>query len=267
MYPPSKTKPLRLKDKLRCYSNKLTSLWRKAERLDHLGGRVLPCDIFYNRFGGYCVPISARHRPAAQRVIRGEVHELKTIEYICQKCGSGDIIHGGTFFGDFLPALSARCDSEALVWAFEPNPESFRCAEITLLLNSLTNVRLFNAAMGSHSATGRILILDRDGYALGGGSRLVGSGSCPERTTSVNILPVDRVVPAERKVSVVHLDVEGYEEEALSGALNTIRRCRPCLILENLPSNVFLENTLNPMGYKVTGRIERNWLLSALQSE
>ena len=66
---------------------------------------ALKCEVAYNRFGAYCVPLSSKHRPAAQRVLRNAIYEEDTIEYMRKNNKGGDIIHAGTYFGDFLKAF------------------------------------------------------------------------------------------------------------------------------------------------------------------
>lgn len=124
---------------------------------------LLNCCIAYNQFGGYCVPVSAMHRPAAKRVLAGKVWESDTIEFMISQFDSGDIITAGTFFGDFLPALSAHLQPGAGIWAFEPNPESFRCAQITLMLNGLKNVVLTQAGLGAQPEVKQLVVTDTEG--------------------------------------------------------------------------------------------------------
>jgi FkbM family methyltransferase len=153
----------------------------------------------------------------------------------------GDVVHAGTFFGDFLPALGSS--GEGLVWAFEPNRESYRCARITTELNALENVRLTHAALSDTPGEASLITSDREGRASGGGSRLA-SGAADGRgheTEAVPLLTVDEVVPPGRQVGVVQLDVEGHEQQALLGAMLTIERCRPLLILETVPARDWME--------------------------
>ncbi|MAA79031.1 MAG: hypothetical protein CL916_07195, partial [Deltaproteobacteria bacterium] len=91
--------------------------------------------IAYNKFGVYCVPNSSLSRPASKKVLQGQVYEPETISFIQDNHQQKDIIHAGTFFGDFLPALSQLCSKKQEIWAFEPNPESYACAQITIKLN------------------------------------------------------------------------------------------------------------------------------------
>src|SRR5882672_2138462 len=104
------------------------------------GDRVLQCRVSYNKYGGYCVPSSSVHRPAAQKILSGDVWEPDTIEFMVNHVGDGDIVHAGAYFGDFIPALSQACKPSAKLWTFEPNPENYRCALITIEINGLRNV-------------------------------------------------------------------------------------------------------------------------------
>lgn len=223
---------------------------------------VLGCCIAYTESGGFCVPLASRHRPAVQRVLQGHVYERSTIEFLTKHCGDGDIVHAGTYFGDFLPALSRACGLGAKVWAFEPNRESFRCASITCAINGLPNVELRNAALGAQSGTMSMLVKGRDGLALGGASRLTDEEvEDQELVEVVEIVTLDQAVPAHRTIAIVQLDVEGYEERALYGGLATIRRCLPILVLETLPSRAWLEANLLGLGYRSGPGIHRNAVL------
>ena len=67
---------------------------------------AVDCTLCENEFGRYAVPLSSRHRPAAQAVLAGGVWERETIDCI-RAHPERDVVHAGTYFGDFLPALSA----------------------------------------------------------------------------------------------------------------------------------------------------------------
>lgn len=207
---------------------------------------ALSAVIAYNEYGGYCLPRSSLHRPACQAVMRGKVWEHDTIKFIC-KHADGDIVHAGTYFGDFLPALSKAAGAN-LIWAFEPVHENFRCAEITVRLNDLKNVRLHNAALGSSETPLSFKTVDDKGKSLGGSSHASEAG-----TTTVPQMVLDRVIPSDRKVTVLQLDVEHFEGDVLRGARELVRRNRPIIILENVP-----EGFAEEAGYVRTCTIHGN---------
>jgi FkbM family methyltransferase len=221
--------------------------------------RPLKCFIAANEHGAYCVPASSKHRPAARAILAGEIWEPDTLAFLCANCAEGDIVHAGTYFGDFLPALSKAAATDARIWAFEPSRESFRCAEITLKLNEIQNVTLTHAALGEAAGKAQLYTGETQGRAAGGGSAIAAEKLPGFRYEEVTVMAVDDAVPAVRPVSVVHLDVEYYEQQALSGALLTIRRCRPLLVLETLPPDPgwFAANIL-ALGYEEIAQLDKN---------
>ncbi len=225
---------------------------------------ALKCRISYNQYGGYCLPLSSHHRIAAQKILLNDVYEQKTIQFICSKCNDGDIVHAGTYFGDFLPAFSKAVDKRARIWAFEPNQENYRCTRITLALNDISNVVLTNAGLGDKQETLLIRTKDDYGRALGGASQIIADKSHDYAGTEpVQIVTIDDIVDSDRNVSIIQLDVEGHEKEALTGALETIRRCLPIIMVEVLANSTLLESewfaeNILSFGYRKTNDIDAN---------
>ncbi len=247
---------------------KATRRWNQTSGPRHTtpmapSGSTLSCCISYNQYGGYCVPVSSQHRPAAQRILSGEVWEPETVKYLISNCQQGDIVHAGAYFGDFLPALSSNCPSDTRIWAFEPNRENYRCAQITTRINDLKNVELLNAGLGEHKTSLLMLTKDTLGRSLGGASSVCDAAvdRPSEQVEVVDIVSADEIVPAHRNVSIVQLDVEGYEQQALSGALKTIGRCRPLLVLESLPDRSWFSENILSLGYEAVENVDGNTIL------
>lgn len=188
-------------------------------------------------------------------VLRGDVWERQTIEFMRANAGNRDVAHAGTYFGDFLPALASA--TSGTIYAFEPNSENFSCAEWTAALNGLTNVRLRHAALGESNGR-RIMQVAQGGHAFGGFSRIVGDSSVPEGRSAdfenVTTVRLDDVLAGDSDIGILQLDVEGFEEPTLKGALHTIARCRPILILESVPQ-AFLDSHIFPLGYRQAGAV------------
>lgn len=243
--------------------------WPRRKTNAGSSASALACCIAYNDHGGFCIPLSSRHRPAVQAILRGEVWERETIDYIRSHVGDGDIIHAGTYYGDFLPGLSRSIGPGAVVWAFEPNPENVRCARITIEMNGLANIRLTAAALGEREGTLSLVITDAKGIPLGGASHVHGV-SHPDGDGDSIVIPMttlDDAIGSDRRISIVQLDVEGYERSVLAGAMKIIRRCKPILILESLPDQSWLSENLFPLGYRVEGRVEENTILRVMDSD
>ena len=221
----------------------------------------IECILCENVFGRYCVPKSSQHRPAAQTVLRGEVWELDTLNFIRDRAGNGDIIHAGTYFGDFLPALSTAISSGRTIYGFEPNPENYASAEWTTALNCLTNIRLYNAGLGAERKQASLRTISNDGRVLGGASYIVEERDIGDGLLPISLLSIDTTIPLSSHVSIIQLDVEGYEAIALLGAIQTIRRCRPTIIVETVPT-AFVKDYLTPLGYSLNGTSDGNTIFA-----
>ncbi len=225
---------------------------------------VLDAFIAYNEYGGYCIPSNCITRPAVRRLLDGRAHEPNTIKYMRENCGKGDIVHAGTFFGDFLPALSSAISEKARIWAFEPNFDNYRCARMTIILNDLKNVNLKNLGLGEEKATKRLRIQRPSGEFMGGGSEIIKDNDQGGGTiVDIPIKSLDSCIPADRNISIIQLDVEGYEEQALKGAIATIKRCKPILILEDETDSTeddWFQDNIKSLGYSKMGEIHRNKL-------
>jgi len=186
--------------------------------------------------------------------MQNRVWEPETIDLMRRNCGAGDIIHAGTYFGDFLPALTSALHPDALLWAFEPSRQHFRCAAITIELNDIgRSVRLTHAALGEHRGEVSLSSVDEAGIALGGLTHVSDSG-----TEIAPILALDDFIPPDRPISILQLDVEGFEEAALRGAETLIRRNKPILIVETPPTTNWFTALLNDCGYLYSGQVSWN---------
>jgi hypothetical protein len=118
-----------------------------------------------NFYGSYCVPLSSAHRPAAKKILGGEVWEPETIQFLTSI--RGDIVHAGTYFGDFLPALSASRVPGEKIFAFEPSRENFQCAQMTLRHSAMRRERASSM------------------WAKRAGSRSAGRAACSPQTSKI----------------------------------------------------------------------------------
>jgi FkbM family methyltransferase len=218
---------------------------------DPLPSGAIDCALARNEHGIYCVPCSHMRRPGPRKLLRSRVPERETVRLISSIEPEADIVHAGTFLGDFLPALARSRRGRALVWAFEPSREAYRCAKATILLNDLRNVVMTNAGLAAEPGSGRLAL-------NGGASSLIDDGSTPANSETVQLVALDEVVGAGRRVAVLHLDVEGHEQRALAGALGVVRRCLPVIIVETLPDRDWFEANLRPLGYELGERVNGN---------
>lgn len=173
----------------------------------------------------YFVPTYAMHRPAVRNICDGKLFEPKThklIETLCSK-NAGSIVHAGTFFGDMLPNFSKFVNGS--VYAFEPVLENFILAKLSVDINELSNVILLNSALSANISNLRINTFERGDLHAGGAS------SISEHGQICASFKIDSLGASD--IILIQLDVEGHELEALSGATETIARCRPVIAIED----------------------------------
>ena len=198
--------------------------------------------IAKNKYGLYSIPKSVEYTYTSQYILDGGVHEDTTIEYL--KSIGGNIIHAGCGFGDFLPALK-NCDK---VWAFEPNKLMYQSSLETISLNELKNIEIFHYAIGEYDGQCVLKHIDESGLEMGPRSE-VGHRYVIDDGYKVEMVKLDSIIPKDCKISLIHLDIEGYEFEALMGAKEIIERDRPIIVLEIDSRAVTYNDFMLSLGY------------------
>lgn len=219
--------------------------------------------ISVNEYGFYCVPEAYARREIPRILARGAVYEPATLRLLRARARGGDIVTGGAFIGDFLPALSAAMAPGCRVVSFEPNPLSAEAARRTIALNGLENVDLHPVAVGEAPDQLMLQLTREGGSAAAARAKIVTDPEAGE-TLPVPVVPLDSLVAPERRVSVLHLDVEGHEKPALNGAQRLLCEARPLVVLEaerpwQRQMYADLLAALAPgAGYRLAGAMERN---------
>jgi FkbM family methyltransferase len=137
----------------------------------------------------------------------------------------------GANFGVFTKLFSQLVGPQGSVIAFEPVPQTFRTLAAGVERLHLSNVKAVNKAVSDHVGTAMMAVPQ---YAGSVGENLYESRivSVPDSqdaftvdTTTVDSLKLSRL-------DFVKIDVEGHELEALRGSIETLKRCRPTLMVE-----------------------------------
>ncbi len=131
------------------------------------------------------------------------------------------------------------------VYAFEPEPIAFHC-----MVNNCPydNVVKLNAAVGNgHGIVG----IRR--AAPGGHEFNVGMNQVVEPTEQYQIPMVTIDSLGLKNCNLIQLDVEGYEQYAIQGAINTIKQFQPVIIAERFGSPAHQEAMERDLNYKFVG--------------
>lgn len=216
-----------------------------AHHVEYARAEIAPGGLKQTHF----VPLNTLGRPASRAILKGKYYEPHTHAFIEKLLTRrpGDMVHAGAFFGDMLPSFAAKCSGR--IYAFEPTLDSYLMASNCVEENDLENVLLFNAGLSQSTGNLRVRTVHRrTGKYLGGGARLQKESHDGRivPTMAVDMLGIE-------DLSVLQLDLEGHERFALRGARQTVARCRPVVLLEDV--KLRCAKIMEELGYERIGEI------------
>lgn len=141
--------------------------------------------------------------------------------------------HFGFYGAAFASEVGRQALSHAVYIGIEPNPKAFHCLSATMRKSGLTRALLLNAAAGAKE--GRLPMFCSDDapchHSYGDADGI------PAYT--VDSVTVDAALArspyANEKVGLIKIDVDGFEPQVYSGAVRTIQRHSPFIMLEYSP--------------------------------
>jgi FkbM family methyltransferase len=143
-------------------------------------------------------------------------------------------IDAGANDGLYTVFASKRVGTAGRVLAFEPSAREFDRLEKNVQLNSLSNTRLFRAALAEQDGAAELAVAD---YGHEGQNTLGGfiyEGVTLLGVEQVKLRRLDNVIQEEGldRVDVIKLDVEGAEYKVLQGAAQVLKDFRPLIFFE-----------------------------------
>jgi FkbM family methyltransferase len=125
----------------------------------------------------------------------------------------------GAHCGLWSMHLARRFD---VLHAFEPVAKHRECFELNVRAGGRAEIRLHACALGAKDGSVRM----ETAPTSSGDTRIAGAGDIPLKRLDDHALG---------DVDFVKLDCEGYELFALQGGEEMLKRCRPCVIVEQKP--------------------------------
>ena len=171
-------------------------------------------------YNGYLLPV--KQFDASVFWSKYGVEEVQDMEKVAQ----GDIIDAGGYVGDTALLFSPMTTRK--VYVFEASPANYDLVCQTMEMNNLKNVQAENLALGKERGILPLSLGER-----GSCNTLVERpGYVYPSKIDVKVVSLDEYVSEnDLQVSVIKIDVEGGEQLVLSGALETIRRFKPLLLI------------------------------------
>ena len=115
----------------------------------------------------------------------------------------------GSNHGHYTMISSGICFSKSI--SIEPVKKTFDRLKMNIELNKLRNVKLYN--VGISDSEGELFISNN----LGAMNRIINKVS-DDNCELVNVTTLDKLLILEKNISLIKIDVEGYEMEVLNGA-------------------------------------------------
>lgn len=164
---------------------------------------------------------------------RGGVYEHYLYDYLCDKkvnLSNTTVIDVGANFGFHALEFADLVGSNGTVYAFEPQRLVYYQLCGNIIMNGLHNVIAHNVALGDARIT---LPIENPNYFS---TDTINIGNAHLNAYTANGSNLARVLPLDDynlfNVSVIKIDVQGYESNVLIGATTTIRVNRPIIFIE-----------------------------------
>jgi FkbM family methyltransferase len=158
-----------------------------------------------------------------QVIVAGDKWERHSFDLLAEHVVPGSVVvEVGAHIGTHTVRIGQLAGPWGRVYAFEPQRKIYRELHHNLALNGLTNVVAMRMAIGSGAT--RVIEMNPTTPGNEGGTG-VGAGGDEAELRSLDSFHFERV-------SLLKIDVETYENEVLDGAVDTIRRNRPVILIE-----------------------------------
>lgn len=146
--------------------------------------------------------------------------KLAELQYFEERCiNLKDVkcfVDAGAYDGkDSIRFIKSIKEAEYKVWAFEPDIYQYIICKKEL--EKYPNINILNLGLGEKISKSNITMLNNSGSYLGSGDGV-----------EILITTIDEII-LDEKIDYIKMDIEGYEEKALIGAMETIKNYKPKL--------------------------------------
>jgi FkbM family methyltransferase len=168
-------------------------------------------------------------------------YEFQMLEFIRDNIPKGVMIDVGANIGNHTIYLAKYCATK--VMAFEPFPDTFKLLDKNITDNGL-RFHVIASNYGLSDNHEFVFMKSVDGNA--GMNKVDSEGDAP-----VQLIAFDLILDFDRFITLIKLDCEGYEEKALLGMIQTVKKYKPALFIECQTEKelVAISKILIPLGY------------------
>jgi FkbM family methyltransferase len=187
------------------------------------------------RFPSFSVFASIDDLAVGNHVLIGRSYDPRIAAVLSRYVKPGMcVVDIGANIGFLTMLLASLVERSGLVVAVEPNPENIKLLEASRRVNGFDQVLVIQAAAGRQTG---VLALNVS-YSNGVTWELPDNLDAIFASRPVPCFPLDPILPKDRRISLIKIDVEGAELNALIGLLGTIDRDRPMIVSEFSPNTL-----------------------------
>jgi len=183
---------------------------------------------------------------------RGRFYERQVLQYIHEHHRGGVFVDAGSNIGNHTLWFAMYCAD--VVVSIEPVKSMMDWQLENLKLNGLDNVHTFNVALSDKAGLGQMVKAPeqpRARWPWNLGMWNLEEGDGPTRIVTLDSLLSEHGITG---ISLVKMDIEGFELKALAGATHLLEREHPVLFLEAYPKTrkrvCAFADFLRPFGYQ-----------------
>ena len=155
------------------------------------------------------------------------------------------VIDIGANIGHYTNRFSELVGKSGRVIAFEPVPITFSYLAVNSLHFKYKNITLINAACSNITEITGISVPESHGMKNYYQAMIVQDNS--HESLRVFSFPVD-VLKVSNKISLIKIDVEGYEPVVMEGLVDILKRDKPTIIIESVTHQ--MRDQLMGFGYQ-----------------
>ncbi len=202
-----------------------------SQRKNNLLSKRWDEDLFLKQLDGFSIYVRESDAAVGRGVKTGSYEPNVTAVFQKHLKPGMHVLDIGANIGYFTMLSAALVQQQGSVMAIEPNPENAKLVELSRRANKFENITIVQAGAGR--ALG-LLVLNT-AYSNGTTSELSEDVAHLADAVTVPCLRLDDIVPKDKKIGFVKIDIEGAEYNALLGASELIRRCHPVIVSEFSP--------------------------------
>ncbi|HWA33621.1 MAG TPA: FkbM family methyltransferase [Cyclobacteriaceae bacterium] len=186
------------------------------------------------------------------------VYDVAMTELLWRLIEPGNfVVDVGANVGYTAGISSLRAGQAGNVYAFEPNPLLLPRLKANLAKMPFTNVHLFELGLSDQKQIGNLVL---PGHYDGNQGIAYVDNAVSENAIKVPLELLDNLIPEDKPVDVMKIDVEGYELSVFKGGQGLLnnKKIKHIIFEEHHPYPSLVTEYLSRFGYSIL-RLEKDW--------